>query len=111
MEHGVRSSELVAGSSGGSFGEPPEPTGPRPVLPVADRPNGAAVGQPKASAAPPWGKQHAILPLDLCLGLENSSVWSVGRARPPVSQNGILLYRRLAVGGPFAGSEGLRIMG
>ena len=38
----------------GGFGGPPKPTGQRPVLPVASRPNGAAVFQPKASAAPPW---------------------------------------------------------
>jgi|GEM_PF-5968109 len=41
----------------------------------------------------------------------NRSVCSVGGPRPPVAQNGILPYGRLAVGGPFGGVEGLRAVG
>gem|GEM_PF-3485946 len=36
------------------FGGPRKPTRQRPVLPRSSRPNGAAVFQPRASAAPPW---------------------------------------------------------
>jgi len=41
--HGVRSSELGAGSSGGSFGGPAKPTGQRPVLPIVTWPEAKPV--------------------------------------------------------------------
>ena len=62
MAHGVggiepRLRKLGAGSSklgGEGFGGPAKLIGRRPVLPMESRPNGAAVFQPTASAAPPW---------------------------------------------------------
>jgi hypothetical protein len=62
MGRGFGSWELEARSSGSGFGRPPKLTGQRPVLPVSSRSNGAAVYQPRASAAPPWvkGASHFI---------------------------------------------------